>query len=228
MKPIIGFMSLGDAGGSGGNELLIGLMGALAGVVGAFVAGGFLVLNGNKQRKAEQARMDRDARRRHRQRQLTELYRPLVLERRRSELLRTKLPEWEPDGTRWRLVHHIADAKAETEWSAIVERILESGDQIARLLREKAGLVEQSPPPQSFAKFLLHHELLKLSWETGKNQDPNDSHPFPGKGPTDPGPKARDPDDDLDSAIALACEAIEADLATLMGEEVERERGRPL
>jgi hypothetical protein len=195
--------------------MLVAFVGALAGVLGAFVAGGFLVVNGNRQRAAEQSQADREARRSYRYRQLTELYGPLMLERRRSELLRARLPQDEPDGSRWRLVHHIEDAKADPDLTSIVERILIAGDEISRLLRENAGLIEQFPAPESFAKFVLHHELLRLSWATGVNQDPQGSYPFPGKRATDPITGSGDPDEDLDVAIANGVRLVEADLAAL-------------
>lgn len=216
--------------GACGTDLVTTALTALAAVLGAFVAGGFLVWNGNRQRAAELEKADREARREYRYRQRTELYGPLKVERRRSELLRRKLPEWEDEERtrRWRLVHHIFDAKSDPEQRQIVERILDAGDKVTNLIREKAGLIEQRRMPGSFEKFILHHELLRLSWATGKNQDPSGSHPFPGRPSSEPRGDGGDPENDLDAAIDEGLRRIEEDLAVLHGEgEVARKLGLP-
>ena len=108
------------------------------------------------------------------------------------------------------------------ELSVIVDRILESGDRVIELVRAHGGLMEPRPAPQAFTKFVLHHTLLRLSWHSGHNQDPGDSYPFPGetsvKRDRDMS-RCAEPhriDNDLDCAIYIGMQRIQADLERLM------------
>jgi hypothetical protein len=180
-----------------------------------------LIINGDRQRRAEQTEHQRRARVEFRQRQLSILYGPLFQERRRSERLRDQLPQEESDGSRWRLVHHIAETKGDPKLALIVERILGANDRIADVIMSEAGLMEPFPPPRAFQKFIEHHELLRMSWETGEDQDPENSRPFPGgissresmaRCDGEPGSE----DNDIDCAIYLGMKAINQDLEDLL------------
>lgn len=198
------------------------IVGGAIGVIGSAIGGAFLLVNGNRQRQADRLVHQQEERVAFRRRQLSDLYGPLYLERRRSERLRDQLPQEEPDGSRWRLVHHIGEVKGDPHRREVVERILDAGDRIADLIRGHGGLVEPQPPPEAFAKFLLHNELLRMSWETGKDQDPDGSHPFPGgiSSKRDMSRCLEEPgaaDNDIDCAIYLGMRAIQADLEGLLG-----------
>lgn len=99
-------------------------------------------------------------------RQLNEFYEPLAMLRVKSKHLRKSLPEDEEDGSRWRLVRHIAEVKADTGRASIVEEILAINAQIEQLLINKAGLMEGAAPA-SFERFMHHSGLLKLAWKHG-------------------------------------------------------------
>lgn len=163
----------------------------------------------------------REARIQFRQRQLIELYGPMYLERRRSEHLRRGFPEWEDHvgGTRWRLVDHIAEVKKDPDLKPIGEAILESGDKIVGLLRAFGGLLEPLPPLGAFSKFILHHEMLRMSWAAGKNQDPENRYPFPGRPPSDTDMSkctTESAQGELDCAIWLGMRSVQADLEELL------------
>lgn len=198
------------------------IAGAVGVLVGAIIAGAFSLINGNRQREADRQAQIRQGRMDFRLRQLSALYGPLYLERRRSTALRNLLPQNEPDGSRWRLVHHIAETKEDEERSLIVDLILESGDRVVELIREHGGLMEPRPTPQAFTKFVLHHTLLRLSWQSGHDQDPDNSYPFPGEvAATRDQDMSRcaEPDSidtDLDCAIHVGMQRIQGDLEHLM------------
>lgn len=198
------------------------IAGAVGLLVGAVIAGVFSLMNGSRQRIADRESQIRQGRMDFRLQQLSALYGPLYLERRRSTALRNLLPAKEPDGSRWRLVHHIAETKMDEQLSLIVDRILESGDRVVELIREHGGLMEPRPAPQAFTKFVLHHTLLRLSWQSGHDQDPGDSYPFPGemsvKRDQDTS-RCAEPDSidtDVDCAIHVGMQRIQADLERLM------------
>lgn len=98
--------------------------------------------------------------------QLNEFYEPLAMLRTKSRLLRLSLPELEPDGSRWGLVRHIPEIKADPARARIVEEILSINGKIEELLITKAGLMEGSAPA-SFDTFMHHSGLLSLAWEHG-------------------------------------------------------------
>ena len=198
------------------------IAGAVGVLVGAVIAGAFSLVNGNRQRTADKDAQIRQARMTLRQKQLSTLYGPLYLERRRSTALRNLLPAQEPDGSQWRLVHHIAETKADDQLREIVERILESGDRVVELIRTHGGLMEPRPAPQAFASFVLHHTLLRLSWQSEQDQDPDNSCPFPGEVAVS---RYYDMsrcvdhqsiDTDIDCAIQIGMETIQNDLESLM------------
>jgi hypothetical protein len=97
-------------------------------------------------------------------RQLNEFYEPLAMLRVKSKHLRESLPDKEQDGSKWRLVRHIAEVKASPGRARIVEEILAINARIEELLINKAGLME-GPAPASFERFMHHSGLLKLAWE---------------------------------------------------------------
>lgn len=194
---------------------IVGLLGVVIGIVGTRI-------NASQERKAAHAEYDRRSRLEFRQKQLALLYGRLYQERRRSESLRDQLPQCESDGkTRWRLVHHLEEVKKDPIQAPIVERILDAGDRISELLLSNADLMEPFPPPSAVQKFIEHHELLRLSWQTGKDQDPQDSRPFPGGISSDPiEERCKRPgsaDDDIDCAIYQAMETINKDRQQLLG-----------
>jgi hypothetical protein len=198
------------------------IVAAAAAILGAVVGGVVLIINGDRQRRAEQTEHERTARVEFRRQQLSLLYGPLYQQRRRSERLRDQLPQTEPDGSRWRLVHHIAETSVDPKLARIVDRIMAAGAKTAELIASNAGLMEHFPPPGAFQKFVEHHELLKMSWDTGQNQDPENSRPFPGgisseysikRCEEQPGSE----DDDIDCAIYLGMKAINQDLENLLG-----------
>lgn len=207
----------------------------IAAAAGALVGFGSSWLTARSQRKATEAALNRqiqaskeaqsrEARVLFRRRQLTELYGPMYFERRRSERLRAQLPEWHetPDGrrVRWRLVDHIAETKANPDLRRICVGILASGDKVSELLMGLGGLLEPFPPPSAFQDFVLHHEMLKLSWEKGADQDPDRRFPFPGRSPSDPpreGCTEADAAIDLDCAIWLGMSIVKRDLEILLG-----------
>lgn len=198
------------------------IVAAAAAILGAAVSGVVLIINGDRQRRAEQTEHERRARVEFRQRQLSLLYGPLYQERRRSERLRDQLPQKEPDGSRWRLVHHIAETKSDPKLARIVDRIMDAGDKTAELIMSHAGLMEHFPPPGAFEKFVEHHVLLKMSWETGQDQDPDNSWPFPGGISSEDSTKRCEEqpdsqDKDIDCAIYLGMRSINQDLEDLLG-----------
>lgn len=101
-------------------------------------------------------------------RQINELYGPLQMYRATSKRLRESLPAFEKDGTtRWRLVMHIPDAKANPGQKIVVEEILSISKAIESLLLHKAGLMEATEPTENFAKFMHHSRLLRIAWRHG-------------------------------------------------------------
>jgi hypothetical protein len=119
--------------------------------------------------------------------QLNEFYEPLRMLRTKSRLLRQTLPEFEEDGSRWRLVRHIPEIQQDSGRARVVEMILSINDRIEDLLISKAGLME-GEAPGTFGEFMHHSGLLKLAWDHGGelNEDPNGTVqvadvPFPTK-----------------------------------------------
>jgi hypothetical protein len=201
-----------------------GLLGAFIGVYGTLRATKF-----KHESDVLQKRLDL------RLRQLNEFYGPLHLQRRRSQGLRRRLPPFETDPAtgadlvdtngrkvRWRLVRNIESAKADPELAKIVESILDSGDEVVRLLMERAGLIAHERPPQAFQQFVQHHDRLRASWKAGVSQSPGENWPFPGAVASDDdlnrcleGDITSSVDADIDCAIELGMRFVRADMAKI-------------
>lgn len=130
----------------------------------------------------------------YRRRQLQELYGPLRMLRARSRLLRESLPE----DPRWRLVENIIAVKNTPE-RVVVDLILKTGEEVARLIIDRAGLIEEGltttdvngrmeveqGAPSSFHQFLRHQELLRAAWTATDGDEEQEArrlaekHPFP-------------------------------------------------
>jgi hypothetical protein len=87
----------------------------------------------------------------------------------------------EADGGPWRLVDHIVEIKngSDEKLQRAAEQILHLDEEIEKLLTENAGLYEAFPPPKSFVTFIEHSRRLRLAWEQGRDQTPEERLPFP-------------------------------------------------
>lgn len=83
----------------------------------------------------------------------------------------------------WRLVDHIKDVKEgdDLQQREAVKAILGIWSEVDKLLTQKAGLTYGAPPPASFGKALAHSAMLRMFWELGQNQPPDNRLPFPGE-----------------------------------------------
>lgn len=116
-----------------------------------------------------------------RRRQLNELYGPIHMKQSTSVSLRKMLPGIQEDGTKWRLVDHIAEVKASGNVDLIncVEEILRINDEIIEALISKSALYVSFPPPVTLSRYIAHVKLLSLAWRQGHNEDPENRLPFP-------------------------------------------------
>jgi hypothetical protein len=204
-----------------------GVVAIIASLVGAF----FAIHSAELQRRADAERDRRTASIAHRRAQLNTFYGPLEMERRRSEALRALLPDTEPNGERWRLVHHVGDirnhleppkgqspaplpAGITPEQAATVREILRATERAADLVTKNAGMMERWPVAGAYTSLVAHQVRLGNSWSTRTNQTPATSIPFPGRRVGDEaGGGTRETD--IDIAITEDCESIFEDLAEL-------------
>jgi hypothetical protein len=116
----------------------------------------------------------------YRRRQLDEFYGRILMLRQVSRSLRDRLPEEDGRG-RWRLVHNIEQVKNSPDEQLIktVERIIEIDTEIQSIMTNKTSLLVEFPQPASFSLFARHAELLRMDWSLGRNQDPENSVPYP-------------------------------------------------
>ena len=204
--------------------VLGGLLGALLGILGTLWAQEYKHAS-----DVVQKRLDL------RIRQLNEFYGPLYIQRRRAQAQRSNLPTW-TDNTqteRWRLVDHIEDATGNSDYKRAVDTILVAGDEVVQILMERSGLVAQERMPDSFQRFIEHHDRLRRSWEDGVSQPKGEQLPFPGGVASDRdfsrcslGSRSENMDEDVDCAIVLGLQWVQADIAAIT--KVKDLRGSPI
>jgi hypothetical protein len=212
-----------------------GLLGALIGVYGAQRTSEF-----KHDSDVLQKRLDL------RLRQLNEFYGPLHLQRRRSQGLRKRLPQYEKDPAtgadrvdgaghkvRWRLVENIEEARSNENYAKVVDSIIAAGDEVAQILMERAGLIAHERPPQSFQLFIQHHDRLKASWKAGVSQPEGEEWPFPGAVAIDDdlsrcaqGDVTLNVDTDIDCAIELGMRSVREDITAIT--TLRDFKGRPM
>ena len=139
-----------------------------------------------------------------RMKQLGEFYEPLAILRMTTRELRRSLPKREADGSRWRLVDHLAEVKRDEGQRALVEAIIALNTQVEEVAMTKAGLIEGERPP-SLDKFVRHSRLLKIAWELGdRGGDLGvEDVPFP---------------DEIDEELDAGRQAVRAALIELVGD----------
>lgn len=101
------------------------------------------------------------------ERQIDELYGPLILLRRQSHYLWSKLREGKSDPD-WRLLNHIEEVKSDPTETAIAEELLRLNDLSQALILKHPALVYRQVLPDSFHKFLAHAGVVKVAFEMGK------------------------------------------------------------
>lgn len=121
-------------------------------------------------------------------------------------LLRESLPRRDERGEDWRLMHHLAEAWANTGDRVIVDQIIEVNKGVEQLLISKAGLMESSP--DSFRLFMQHSRLLQLAW-AHEGAPPRPS----GATTVEEVPFPRQLDADIDKAMETVRAALQAALA---------------
>jgi hypothetical protein len=101
------------------------------------------------------------------ERQIDELYGPLILLRRQSNYLWSKLREGKTDKN-WRLLNHIEEVKADPTEYAIARELVRLNDLSQELILKHPALIYKHVFPDSFHKFLAHAGVVKVALEMGR------------------------------------------------------------
>lgn len=97
--------------------------------------------------------------------QLDDLYGPLLILQERERRLADILRVGKSDPAKWRLLDNLPGVLENPSDRAVIEDIMRINAQIEELLINKAGLIHAPRPPDSFKRFLGHHNALKLKME---------------------------------------------------------------
>jgi hypothetical protein len=101
------------------------------------------------------------------ERQIDELYGPLILLRRQSNYLWSKLREGKADAD-WRLLNHIEEVKADPIEYAIAQELVRLNDLSQELMLKHPALIYRHELPESFHRFLAHVGVVKVALEMGR------------------------------------------------------------
>ena len=101
------------------------------------------------------------------ERQIDELYGPLLMMRRQSNYLWSRLREGKEDPD-WRLLNHIEEVKKNPSERAIVQELVRLNELSQMLILGHPALIYQHILPESFHKFLAHAGLVKVAFEQGE------------------------------------------------------------
>jgi len=101
------------------------------------------------------------------ERQIDQLYGPLILIRRQSNYLWSKLREGKADAD-WRLLNHIEEVRANPTEYAIAQELVRLNGLSQELILGHPVLIYKHVFPDSFHKFLAHAGVVKVALEMGR------------------------------------------------------------
>ncbi|MGE3795533.1 MAG: hypothetical protein AB7I38_16630 [Dehalococcoidia bacterium] len=136
--------------------------------------------------------------------QLNRLYGPLLLLLQQNRYLAEKLRREKTSPESWHLLDHIEEVTRNPVDLALAQQIVDINARIEELIIENAGLVHGPRPHESFAQFLGHSRVLRISMQEGRRREGEAFESFP-----------KTLDDDVESAYAEL--AAENDLALREG-----------
>ena len=101
------------------------------------------------------------------ERQIDELYGPLILLRRQSKYLWTRLREGKADKD-WRLLNHIDEVQADPAEYAIAQELVRLNELSQEIILKHPALIYNQVFPESFHKFLAHAGIVKVALQMGR------------------------------------------------------------